>query len=268
MNPIAAAFFEAAETERPPVSSGPGPVGMFRIRKPITVSALVRNLLAAVQGDGSVINVVGTDIVVHRPEVITVKITGLRKYEFTPDFPVDVAVMRLGVSVNIRSIEIVTDDETGHPAVLVTTASSLKPDLIIVCDLEQTPVNPDNRVFKPGSNEVLMICNQQLVPRKHQEAILDAVDVAYGPKAIALRHVVACSNGPGRTGFDVDTADQLARAIVEDLIKEKVVSAGFLFWWQLGYWMVRIFAELLKIWHTHQNAQGYVGQSTVFHRFG
>ncbi len=88
MNPIAAAFFEAAETERvvPPVSSGVGPVGMFRVRKAITVSELVRNLLAAVQSESSVINIVGTDIVVHRPETISVKITKLRKYEFTPDF--------------------------------------------------------------------------------------------------------------------------------------------------------------------------------------
>ncbi len=142
--------------------------------------------------------------------------------------------MRLGVSVDIRSIEIVTDEETGHPAVLVTTASSLKPDLMIICEMEPAEPESTDRTYRPTTDEVSMVCNQQLVPHKHIGKIQEAVSAAYGPKAIVQRNAVACSNGPGQLGFDVETADQLARAIVEDLVREKVVSTGLLSGSSLG----------------------------------
>lgn len=267
MNPILKGILEVAEQERtvPSASAAVGPVGLFRVRKQITVSALVSNLLAAVQGDGGSISIAGTDIVVHRPEVITVKITKLRKFEFSPDFPVDVDVMRLGVSVDIRSIEIVTDEESGHPAVLVTTASSLKPDLMIVCDIEtEKPSGPDESELC-RDEVVSALFNQHLVPAKHQAAIRNAVRVAFGPRAIAQRTIVACGNGPGSPAFDASMADGLAKSIVVSLVQEKVVSTGLLFWFQLGYWLVRIIAELLKMQHTNQmlRPQGYVGQTTA-----
>lgn len=263
MSQIAAVFGELAKQQ---VSSEQSQtdvraVGMFRVRKPITVSAVVRNLLAAIQGPDRSIQVAGTDITIHRPETITLTISGLRKFEFSPDFPVDVSVMRMNVSVNIRSIEIVTDEETGQPGVLVTTAGKLKPDLMIVCDLGSGEPNgprpADND--EPGLQETAeMLCNQHLVPEKYRDSVLQAVRVAYGPRRIAQRVIVACGAGPGDVAFTGERAETVAKAIVRDLQRERVVGTGILFWYQLGYWLVKILVELLRYQNSRDQRRGAV----------
>lgn len=251
MSQIAAVFEELARQELSvqQVATDVKAVGMFRVRKPITVTALVKNLLAAIQGPDRSIKVDGTDITIHRPETITMTISGLRKFEFSPDFPVDVSIMRMNVSVDIRSCEVVTDEETGQPAVLVTTAGKLKPDLMIVCDLEsQAPKEPDQSQTDEASLQetVAMLCNQHLVPQKYRGEVLKAVGAAYGPKRIAQRVMVACGAGPGDVGVSGQQAETVAKAIVQDLQRERVVGTGLLFWFQLGYWLVKIFTELLR----------------------
>jgi len=270
MNGFVAAFREYAEHNRDRSANWQGseirPVGMFRVRKQVTVSQLVRNILSAVQGDADSIQVDGTDITVHRPKQIAVTITGLRKYEFQPDFPVDVSLMGISVSVNIRSVEIVTDEETGQPAVLVTTAGALKPDLMIVCDLDaRKPETPERADDDEASlrDVVTMLCNQHLVPEKYRDRVIGAIGVAYGPRRIAHRVLVAQGAGPIEGGVSGAEAETVARSIVEGLVQERVVNCGMLFWFQLGYWLVKIITELLRYQNSRSRRQAAVVASSA-----
>jgi hypothetical protein len=227
MSTVSSAFGQAMTAE---VS------GMFRVRREVTVSQFVRNVIAAVLSDSPQIEING--IIIHRPQSIAIQMTGFREWTMTPDMPISVSALGTHVSFDVSSVKLVTDEETGCPALLVTTASRLKPDVMLLFDVGHEEVTNDD---SPSSSELYTQFMIHDVPEKHQSRIADAVACAWGPKQIAPVRMSA-SQGP----LTIDGAERLARLIVQDLIDQKVVSAGFFFWMQLGYWMVRIIAALIQ----------------------
>ena len=220
--------------------AGVTPVGMFRVRRKATISATVREVLDAVLTDEPVIGLNG--IKLHRPKQIQILMSDLRKWEFTPDFPVDAGVLGVQIDVSIRSIEIVRDEETKHPALLITTASSMKPDVMIVCDVDEV-VDPSDTAAARVSRNTARFIDMHNVPQKHRATITEAVGVAWG-RGIAQRCMAAELPEVGAVG--IDEAEAVAEMIVKDLVHQKVVGAGLFFWMQLGYWLVRIIAALIQ----------------------
>ncbi len=220
---------------------GVSPVGMFRVRRKATISATVREILDAVLSDDPVIGLNG--IKLHRPKQIQILMSDLRKWEFTPDFPIDAGLLGVQIDVSVRSIELVRDDETWHPAILITTASSMKPDVMIVCDVDEVIDNADTAVAKVARDTSRLI-ERHKVPEKHKAAITEAVGVAWG-RGIAQR-CMSSELPDGGHAIGIEEAESVATMIVRDLVHQKVVGAGLFFWMQLGYWLVKIIAALIQ----------------------
>jgi hypothetical protein len=230
MSEVSSAFGHAMTADVSNVS------GAFKVRRSVTVSQFVRNIIAAVLADSPQIEVNG--IIIHRPQSISIQVAGFREWTMTPDMPISVSALGTQISFDVSSVKLVTDDETGCPALLIATASRLKPDVIIVFDIGHEEVTNDE---SPSASELQTQFMIHDVPEKHQARIADAVACAWGPKQIAPVRMSA-SQGP----LTVDGAERLAKLIVQDLVDQKVVSAGFFFWMQLGYWMVKIIAALIQ----------------------
>jgi hypothetical protein len=214
------------------------PVGMFRVRRKTTVSEVVRDVMNSILSSEPKIGLNG--ITVHRPKQIQILMTDLRKWEFTPDFPVDAALLGLSVDVSLKSIELIRDEESGHPAILITTASSVKPDVMIVCELEEVQATPDEHLKKRVSS----LAVEHAVPKRYLPEVERVVGVAWG-RGIAQKCMTQAFPIRGQS-VSLDEAEAVARMIVKDLVKEQVVGAGLFFWMQLGYWLVKIIAALIQ----------------------
>lgn len=240
---ITSGLIEVASTERQSTVRTVGGVtiasaetGMFTVRRKMEVSAKVEDILAAILTGSGPIVIDG--IKIGRPKSIQITMTEFKRWEFSPAFPVSVSVMGIDVSVDVGSIELIQDGQNG-PALLVTTASSVKPDLLIGFTLKVDRPEILERV--PDESEVATEFERHKVPAKHRAKIRDAVGAAWGPKQIAPIRMAAVQ---GR--MDLEGAEKLARVIVQELVDQKVVSAGLFFWMQLGYWMVKIIAALIQ----------------------
>jgi hypothetical protein len=227
MSEVASAFGQAMTAEV---------TGMFRVRREVTVSQFVRNIIAAVLSDSPQIEV--NQIIIHRPQSIAIQMTGFREWTMTPDMPVSVSALGTHVSFDVSSVKLVTDQETGCPALLITTASRLKPDVMLLFDVGHEEVTKDE---SPSSSELSSQFMIHDVPEKYRGKIADAVACAWGPKQIAPIRMSA-SQGP----LTIDGAERLATLIVQDLVDQRIVSVGFFFWLQLGYWMVKIITALIQ----------------------
>ena len=219
---------------------GASPVGMFRVRRKVSVKEVVRDILEAVLSDDPVIGLNG--IRLKRPKQIQILMTEMRKWEFTPDFPVDAAVVGISVDVSVRSIELVRDDESGFPALLITTASSVKPDVMLICELE-SPVEDTEAVDKQRAAQQLF--DKHAVPQKYRGEIQKAVGAAWGRK---IAQTCIASEIPIRgQAISIGEAESVATMIVQDLVHQQVVGAGLFFWMYLGYWLVKIITALIQL---------------------
>lgn len=237
---IASGFREIACTERQGtvqtidgVTVASAGTGMFVVRRKIEVNAKVEDVLSAILTGSGPIEIDG--IKIGRPKSIQITMTEFKRWEFTPAFPVSVAVMGIDVSADIGSIELIQDGANG-PALLVTTASSVKPDLLIGFTIKVD--KPEVTGSAPDASEVDREFERYKVPAKHRAKIHEAVGAAWGPKQIAPIRMSAVQG-------DV-SADEVAKSIVQDLIDQQVVSCGLFFWMQLGYWMIKIISALIQ----------------------
>jgi hypothetical protein len=208
---------------------------MFTVRRTIEVSSKVEAILASILSGSGPVEIDG--IKIGRPKELQIKMTEFKKWEFSPPFPVSVAVVGIDLSVDVGSIELMQGED--GPSLLVTTASSVKPDLLISIKVKSDRPNvPD---AAPDDAELNDQFQRNQVPEKHRRKIREAVGAAWGPKQIAPIRISAVQ---GR--MDLEGAEKLARVIVQELVDQKVVSAGFFFWMQLGYWLVKIIAALIQ----------------------
>jgi hypothetical protein len=213
-------------------------VGMFRIRRSITVTEFMRDILAAVLSDLPQIAVAG--LIVHRPGSISIQMTGFRDWKMTPPMPISVTALGTNISFDVSEVQLVEDEETGHPALLVTTASGLKPDLMMVFDVSaDEPVEP--RQDAPSHEELSTLFIRHQVPKKYCMVIENVVGVAWGAQQLAPKRMNAF-----RGTMTQESAEDTAELIVQDLIDQQVVRAGLFFWIQLGYWLVKIIAALIQ----------------------
>lgn len=216
-------------------------VGLFRIRRKVSIKAAVRDILESVLSDDSIIGVNG--IRLHRPKRIQILMTDMRKWEFTPAFPVDAAVIGISVDVSVKSIELIRDEESGFPAVLITTASSVKPDVMLICELESAEPEVVSDV-ESKRLEARLLFDKHQVPAKHRQSIETAVTAAWS-RNIAQSCIASEIPKQGCV-VGIDQAEDVATMIVQDLIHKQVVTAGLFFWVQLGYWLVKIIAALIQ----------------------
>jgi len=168
----------------------------------------------------------------------------MRRWEFTPNFPVDATLLGMDVSVDISSVELVRDDETGHPAILLTTASSLKPDVLLVCDVGADPGPEEQTIPEVRRTTVERFIRQIAVPPKYREDVQRSVGVAY-TSGIAQR-AMASGGIPATGPVKMADSDRVAKQIVVALKEDGVVQGGILFWFQLGYWLIRIISLLIR----------------------
>lgn len=232
---ITSGLKEVACTERQPSYTGVFGAGMFTVRRKVEVKATVADLLASIMSGVGPVEFEG--IKIGRPEVIQITMRGFKRWEFSPNFPVSVSVMGADISVDISSMELIQDN---GPALLVTTASNLKPDLLIGFTLAvNKPEVPVGNV--PDKAEIDQVCSRLNVPVRYRQDAIKSVAYAWGPNQIAQTRMMAVQ-GP----MDEDGVDRLAKVIVQELVDQRVVSAGLFFWMQLGYWLVKIISALIQ----------------------
>ena len=209
--------------------------GMFQVHREIQVSAKIESLLASILTGTGPVEFDGVKI--GRPASIQITMTGFKRWEFSPAFPVSVTLLGgIDVAVNLASIELVNEN---GPALLVTTESKLKPDLLISFTVKADA--PEVPAGVPSDTEVDGQFEKHKVPSKHREKIRQAVGYAWGPKQIAPIRMQAVQGN-----LDADEADKLARVIVQELVDQQVISAGLFFWMQLGYWLIKIISALIQ----------------------
>lgn len=227
------ALKEAAASER--VASSQVFGGLFRVTRRVTISEFVRRILAAVLADTGDIEIDG--IIIHRPGVIQITMTGFRSWKMTPAMPISVKMLGTDVAFDISSVELIRDEDTGGPGVLVTTSSSIKPNVLIVFGVAQPdPAVPSSGV--PSADEIQKLLKKHGVPSQHKQVAETAVKEAFGPRRIAVSRMAASQGNAD--------SKMIAKQIVQDLVEQRVVSMGFLFWFRLGYWLVKIIAALIE----------------------
>lgn len=228
------ALREAAASERVAPSQAYGG-GLFRVTRRVTISEFARRILSAVMADTGDVEIEG--IIIHRPGSIQITMDGFRSWKMVPAMPVSVKMLGTSMSFDIASVELVRDEDTGGPGVLVTTSSSIKPNVLIVFDVAQSnPSVPSSGV--PSSDEIQKLLKRHGVPSQHKQVAATAVKEAFGPRRIAVNRMAASQ---GNADSKV-----IAKQIVQDLVEQRVVSMGFLFWFRLGYWLVKIIAALIE----------------------
>lgn len=234
---IVRAFHEAAGAGKSAQSAAIQPSGFMRIRRAIEVSAFLQRILSAMIADTPEIEVDG--IRIYRPADIQIRMTGFRQWSMTPAFPVSVSVMGTQVSVDVSNVQLTTDPELGFPAIMITTASALKPDIMLI--LEGRQEDEESQEDAPEPEEVATLIARYKVPQKYQLQVMNAVKYAWGPKQLAPARMKAITGTVTQ-----DSADGMAKEIVNDLMDHQVVSGGLFFWMQLGYWLIRIISALIK----------------------
>jgi hypothetical protein len=162
----------------------------------------------------------------------------------TPALPISVKMLGTKVAFDVASIELVRDEDTGGPGVLVTTSSSIKPNVFIVFDVGQPPQPADSKSDVPLDDEVKRLFKHYGLPAQHREDAIVAVREAWGPRRIAVRRMIASQ---GNADSKV-----VAKQIVQDLVNERVVSMGLFFWFRLGYWLVKIISALIEARRSNQ----------------
>lgn len=236
-----------------PVESGMQVVGLFRVRKTLAVSQTVQDIVTAVLRGDKDIRINGIRIVVPVS----------RRHEFTPALPVFVAVLGTELNVSVSSVELTKDPESEQPALLITTESSLKPDVLLVLSVlpeqehDTEPVAPSFPVS--SITERLLI--ERKVPARHHHGIRIGTSHAWSEGIVAAKAAQLPKTGM----LDTQQLERVARAVVEQLVEDKVVSAGLFFWLNLGYYLIKIIAALIDAQHSQSNqaAGEYQGQSTV-----
>jgi len=234
------ALREAAATDRVVPSGVFG--GMFRVTRRVTVSEFASRILTAVMANAGDVEVDG--IIVHRPGSIQITMAGFRSWKMTPALPISVKMLGTKVAFDVASIELVRDEDTGGPGVLVTTSSSIKPNVFIVFDVGQPPQPADSKSDVPLDDEVKRLFKHYGLPAQHREDAIVAVREAWGPRRIAVRRMIASQ---GNADSKV-----VAKQIVQDLVNERVVSMGLFFWFRLGYWLVKIISALIEARRSNQ----------------
>lgn len=204
-------------------------VGMFRVRRTVEISPKMQQIVAAVLSGQNDIRLDGIRIVVP-----TVK-----KYTFENPLPVFVTVAGIELDVSVRSVELVVED--GQPAILVTTESSLKPDLVVVLSVieEQTP---EERFRVDDATDRALYDLE--VPKQYHETAKKAMRHAwqYGIAQDVMGSWLP-KTGAAASQKDLELA---AKEIVLQLGQAQVVQMGFLFWFRLGYWLVKIVMMLME----------------------
>lgn len=228
---IRAGLAECITSERPaPTMFSTIPVvGMFRVRRTVEISPKLQQIVAAVLSGQNDIRLDGIRIVV--PTV--------RKHTFETPLPVYVTVAGIELDVSVRSVELVVED--GQPAVLVTTDSSLKPDLVVVLSVLEEP-NPEERFPVDDATDRALFDLE--VPKQYHETAKKAMrhawqhGIAQGIMASMIPKAPKLSNQP--------ELEPAAKEIVRLLVQAQVVQMGWFFWARLGYWLVKILIMLMQ----------------------
>lgn len=250
---IRAGLAECITSERaaPTMFSTIPVVGMFRVRRTVEISPKLQQVVAAVLSGQNDIRLDGIRIVV--PTV--------RKHTFEKPLPVYVTVAGIELDVSVQSVELVVED--GQPAILVVTESSLKPDLVVVLSvLEES--DPDETF--PVDDVTDRALFDLEVPKQYHETAKKAMRHAW---QYGIAQGVMGSMLP-RTGVAATRKqmEPVAKEIVRLLGEAQVVQMGFLFWFRLGYWLVKIVMMLMEANQVHDAKQAgiYLGQSTTMRR--
>jgi hypothetical protein len=241
----------ASERTAPTMFSSVPVTGMFKIRRTVAVSSELQEIvLSVLRGDKEI-----------RLHGIRIVVPTTRRHVFDPPLPVYVEALGTELNVSVASVELVEQDE--QPALLITTESVLKPNLLVVLAVLPDEPKPDEQF--PVDDVTDRALFDLEVPKQHHTTAKRAMRHAW-------RHGIAqgvMSTLPKWAGVsdrrDVEVA---AKAIVQQLVEQKVVSAGFLFWMRLGYWLVKIVMALLEAQQIQEaKAAGiYLGQSTTMRR--
>lgn len=217
------------ERQAPTMFSTIPVVGMFRVRRTVEISQKMQQIVAAVLSGQNEIRIDGIRIVV--PTV--------RKHTFETPLPVYVTVAGIELDVSVRSVELVVED--GQPAVLVTTDSSLKPDLVVVLSvLEQQ--DTENRFPVDDATDRALFDLE--VPRQYHETAKKAMRHAwqYGIAQGVMSSMLPKTGGvPSKKQME-----PAAKEIVRILGEAQVVQMGWFFWARLGYWLVKIVMMLME----------------------
>lgn len=218
-----------SERQAPTMFSTIPVVGMFRVRRTVEISPKMQQIVAAVLSGENDIRLDGIRIVVP-----TVK-----KYSFETPLPVFVTVAGIELDVSVRSVELVVED--GQPAILVTTDSSLKPDLVVVLSVleEQTP----SERFRVDDATDRALFDLE-VPKQYHETAKKAMRHAwqYGIAQGVMGSMLPKTGGV----LSKKQMEPAAKEIVRILGEAQVVQMGFLFWFRLGYWLVKIVMMLME----------------------
>lgn len=250
---IRAGLAECITSERPaPTMFSTIPVvGMFRVRRTVEISPKMQQIVAAVLSGQNDIRLDGIRVVV--PTV--------RKYTFENPLPVYVTVAGIELDVSVHSVELVVED--GQPAVLVTTESSLKPDLVVVLSVLEEP-NPDDRFPVDDATDRALFDLE--VPKQYHETAKKAMRHAwqYG----IAQGVMSSMLPKDAVVLSQREIEAAAKQLVRVLGDAQVVQMGFLFWFRLGYWLVKIVMMLMEANQVHEAklAGIYLGQSTTMRR--
>ncbi len=218
-----------SERQAPTMFSTIPVVGMFRVRRTVEISPKMQQIVAALLSGQNDIRLDGIRIVFP-----TVK-----RYTFENPLPVYVTVAGIELDVSVRSVELVVED--GQPAILVTTESSLKPDLVVVLSVleEQTP---DERFRVDDATDRALFDLE--VPKQYHETAKKAMRHAW-QHGIAQGVMGSMLPKTGGAASQKDLA-LAAKEIVLQLGQAQVVHMGFLFWFRLGYWLVKIVMMLME----------------------
>jgi hypothetical protein len=204
-------------------------VGMFRVRRTVEISPKMQQIVAAVLSGQNDIRIDGIRIVV--PTV--------RKYTFESPLPVYVTVAGIELDVSVRSVELVVED--GQPAILVTTDSSLKPDLVVVLSVLEEHTPDDRFPVDDATDRALFDLE---VPKQYHETAKKAMrhawqyGIAQGVMGSMIPKAPKLSNPP--------ELEPAAKEIVRMLVQVQVVQMGWFFWARLGYWLVKILIMLMQ----------------------
>jgi hypothetical protein len=255
---------ECVQSERtaPNIFSASPVVGMFRVRRTVEISEKLQQVVQAILDGQNDIRLDGIRIVVPTT----------RRHVFEPALPVFVTMMGTELNVSVASLELIED--SGQPAILVTTESSLKPDLVLVLSVlpNVAPEDREQKLRIADMTDRLLLDLQ--VPKQHHEQTREATRHAW---VHGIAQDVAGTMLPKTGRFaSPPQLKAAAREIVQQLADQQVIQMGWFFWARLGYWLVKIVMALLeeqqvhetRVWLKSQKPGEYQGQSTVIKHSG
>jgi len=205
---------EANRRREPNMFSSVPVTALFRIRRTVEISPKLQEIVAAVlQGDREL-----------RVDGIRIVIPTTRRYDFSPALPVFVSALGTEINVSVASLELVEDEATGQPAVLVTTESSLRPDLVVVlsCLPEPAPA-PSLEEFRVDDLTDKLLYGLS-VPSKHHEQIKKATRHAW-TTGVARKTIGDMLPRTGEFAAP-ENVEKTAEQIVKYLAEHQVVQMG------------------------------------------